>query len=266
LIQIADIVGGNMNELLTIKAEGLTIKADLTATGWNLPVQLTEQDWKNAGSFLVKVDQARQWWLGDWWKACKWGDGRQACDEIGVDYQSARNCGTVSSVFQLSRRRDKLSFSHRLEVCPITDPAMQDKFLDWCLSDGKRKTVRELREKVQSYLAMRDWSESEKARRLEVESGHTVVANLSKDFNLINWAKSDGLFAAIDRSSPWGNPFEIPGDGDRKTVCDSYAVYYPLKKSLHSKLASLRGKVLGCHCYPEQCHGDFLAELANARR
>ena len=64
------------NELLTIKAGGLTIKADLTATGWNLPEKLTEMEWRNAGCFLVTIDQARQWWLGDWWNACKWGDGK----------------------------------------------------------------------------------------------------------------------------------------------------------------------------------------------
>jgi hypothetical protein len=42
--------------------------------------------------------------------------------------------------FQISRRRENLSFSHHMEVCSIDDPAMQDKLLDWCLSDTKRKT------------------------------------------------------------------------------------------------------------------------------
>lgn len=246
-----------------MKIETALIKTSLSATGWELPSEMTEQDWKNAGSFLVQVDQARQWWLGDWWNGCQWGDGEQACSEVGVDYGVARNCGVVASKFKLSRRRDKLSFSHHSEVCPIDDPAMQDKLLDWCLSGEKRKTVRELREKVQAFLAMKDWHETEKARRFDVEAGVTVVANLQKDVNLINWAKSEGLFVAIDRSSPWGNPFEIPGDGDRDTVCESYVVYYDLKLSLHKRARSLKGKVLGCHCYPERCHGDFLAGQVN---
>jgi len=246
-----------------IKIESPQISTELMSTGWNLPTNMTEEDWKKAGSFLVQVDQARQWWLGDWWNSCKWGEGQEACADIGVDYQTARDCGFVATSFELSRRRDKLTFSHHREVCPIDDPAMQDKLLDWCLSGEKRKTVRELRDKVQAFLAMKDWHETEKSRRFDVESGITVVANLQKDINLINWAKTEGLFVAIDRSSPWGNPFEIPGDGDREQVCNSYEIYFGLKKSLHNKLGSLKGKVLGCHCYPEQCHGDFLSKKVN---
>jgi hypothetical protein len=86
---------------------------------------------------------------------------------------------------------------------------------------------------------------------------------MKTDVNLIAWAKSKGLFVLIDRKTIWGNPFAIPGDGDRKTVCESYEAYFGLKKSFHSKVKLLAGKVLGCHCYPERCHGDFLARLAN---
>ncbi len=252
-----------MNDILTVKAGDLSIAADLTATGWNLPENLTEREWKNAGCLLVTIDQARQWWLGDWSNACKWGDGKSACENIGVDYQTTKDCGMVAKAFQFSRRRENLTFSHHREVCPIDDPVMQDKFLDWCLEGEKRATVRELREKVQAYLKMSHWSDSEKSRRFDVESGIAVVANIAKDLNLINWAKLEGLFAAVDRSTQWGNPFEMPGDGDRETVCESYKVYFGLKKSLHQRLKVLEGKVLGCHCYPEMCHGDYLAEIAN---
>ena len=248
---------------LILKIESPLIKTELTSIGWNLPKEINEDDWQQAGNFLVKVDQARQWWLGDWWNACKWGDGKKACEEIGVDYQTAQDCGMVARKFQISSRNENLSFSHHKALCPIEEPAMQDKLLDWCLSGDKRKTVRELREKVQNYLTMKDWAESEKERRFDVEAGKTVVSNMKTDVNLINWAKTEGLFIQIDRGSPFGNPFEIPGDGDRKTVCESYETYFGLKKSLHRKIKSLQGKVLGCWCYPEQCHGDYLAELAN---
>jgi hypothetical protein len=253
-----------MNDLL-IRAETPAIKADLKSTGWNLPANMTEADWRIAGAFLVQVDQARQWWLGDWWNACKWGEGKDACAEIGVNPEVAKHCGVVARNFEMVRRRTILTFSHHAEVCPIDDIEMQDKLLDWCLTDDKRKTVKELREKVQAYLAMKDWHETEKTRRFDVEGGLTVVANLEKDANLINWAKTEGLYVQIDRQTAWGNPFEIPGDGDRDTVCESYEVYFKLKKSLHGKLKSLKGKVLGCHCYPERCHGNYLISLANKK-
>jgi hypothetical protein len=43
-------------------------------------------------------------------------------------------------------------------------------------------------------------------------------------------------------------------------VIDAYAYHYlPHKPSLLAKLDTLRGKVLGCWCSPEACHGDILA-------
>ncbi len=33
--------------------------------------------------------------------------------------------------------------------------------------------------------------------------------------------------------------------------------------ALREKLPELKGKILGCWCAPEACHGDILAELAN---
>lgn len=107
-----------------------------------------------------------------------------------------------------------------------------------------------------------EWSESELDRRAIVENGGTVVANMHQETDraLIHWAKTTGRFARIDRNSDWGNPFEIPSDGDRDTVCDSYEIFFPRKFSLHNRLDELKGKVLGCWCFPQRCHGDFLVE------
>jgi len=105
-----------------------------------------------------------------------------------------------------------------------------------------------------------EWSESELDRRAIVEAGGTVVANMHQDLDraLLTWARSTGRFIRIDRQSDWGNPFEMPDDGDRDTVCDSFEIFFPRKFSLHNRLDELRGKVLGCWCYPNRCHGDYL--------
>lgn len=105
-----------------------------------------------------------------------------------------------------------------------------------------------------------EWSQSELERKAIVEAGGTVVANMHQDTDraLLHWAKTTGHFARIDRNSDWGNPFEMPADGDRDTVCDSYEIFFPRKFSLHNRLDELRGKVLGCWCYPQRCHGNYL--------
>src|SRR5262245_47496389 len=102
------------------------------------------------------------------------------------------------------------------------------------------------------------WSDSEYERKELVESGQTVVANMKTDLRLIAWAKENGLYVRIDRATVWGNPFILDEDGDRSEVCDSYRVYLQYKPSLQRRYEELRGKVLGCWCYPEQCHGDVL--------
>jgi hypothetical protein len=112
-----------------------------------------------------------------------------------------------------------------------------------------------------------EWTVSELDRRGVVEAGGTVVANMHQDSDraLLTWARSTDRFLRIDRNTDWGNPFEIPGDGDRDTVCDSYELFFSRKFSLHNRLDELRGKVLGCWCYPNRCHGDYLnAALENS--
>ena len=36
-----------------------------------------------------------------------------------------------------------------------------------------------------------------------------------------------------------------------------------LDKDLKDQVAELKGKALSCWCYPDRCHCDYLAELAN---
>ena len=106
---------------------------------------------------------------------------------------------------------------------------------------------------------------SEEQRQKLVESGITVVANSKHDLDLINWAKQQKKFVFIGRGKfnlGWGNPYELT-DGGRDVACNAHIEYFKYKKSLHTKIEQLKGKVLSCYCYPKRCHGDYLAKLAN---
>ena len=105
-----------------------------------------------------------------------------------------------------------------------------------------------------------NWTEDERARRDLVEKGRTVLANLGRDHALIAWAQGRGLFERIDRGTPFGNPFRIGKDGDRAAVCEKFARFLGDHPELRRAAERLRGKVLGCHCYPFQCHGEAYAE------
>ena len=69
----------------------------------------------------------------------------------------------------------------------------------------------------------------------------------------------------IGRPGIWGNPYVIGRDGNREEVIAKYRRYLEGSPELMARLPELRGRVLGCWCTPKPCHGDILAELANAQ-
>ena len=79
----------------------------------------------------------------------------------------------------------------------------------------------------------------------------TLVVNL-------RWESYD---VYIGRPSIWGNPFEIGRDGTREEVVKKYREWIMNRPKLLAKIKKLRGKRLGCFCYPKACHGDVLVEL-----
>jgi hypothetical protein len=84
------------------------------------------------------------------------------------------------------------------------------------------------------------------------------------DTALIAWAEANDRFVKIDRTTDWGNPFEMPDDGEREEVVAKFTKFYlPHKNKLLSRISELRGKVLGCWCHPEECHGHYIAEIVN---
>lgn len=125
----------------------------------------------------------------------------------------------------------------------------------------ERAVVREATKDEKNRAAA--WRPDETKRRKEAEKGGIVVANLKTDGALVAWAKEEGRLVVIDRTTDWGNPFHLGADGDRPYVIASYAIYLTRKPSLLKQLAGLKGKVLGCWCYPEACHGEELARAAH---
>ena len=68
----------------------------------------------------------------------------------------------------------------------------------------------------------------------------------------------------IGRPSLWGNPFVIGKDGNRAQVIAKYRAWILKQPQLLKHLPELKGKRLACWCSPQACHGDVLAELADA--
>ena len=105
---------------------------------------------------------------------------------------------------------------------------------------------------------MPGWTKSERERKKLVEQGQSVLSNIKSDRNLVAWAKKLDLYVYIGRPGDWGNPYVIGDDGDRSSVIKKYRKYFSRKTDLQEKLIALHGKVLGCFCHPEPCHGNEL--------
>lgn len=64
------------------------------------------------------------------------------------------------------------------------------------------------------------------------------------------------------QSSVWANPFTV-GDHGRETALSLYEqmIRQKLAHEGTAELLALRGKVLGCWCVPQPCHGHILLKL-----
>ena len=50
---------------------------------------------------------------------------------------------------------------------------------------------------------------------------------------------------------------------DIELCVQKFKEYILSKSELMSSLHELKGKTMGCWCYPQKCHGDVLIELIN---
>jgi len=111
---------------------------------------MTFDRWVEVGRRVRAHEDASLWWLGDWLNYGRqmYGDRYQRGIELtGLEYQTLRNYAMVARRFELSRRRDKLSFQHHAEVCALASDA-QERWLDRC--EREHLTRNELRYRLRN--------------------------------------------------------------------------------------------------------------------
>jgi hypothetical protein len=98
-----------------------------------LPADLDHARWCEIGADLRRLDRAVAWWVGDWWAfgEHRYGARREITEDPGWQgpaYQTCANAAAVCRAFEISRRRETLSFSHHETVAALA-PAEQDRLL-----------------------------------------------------------------------------------------------------------------------------------------
>jgi N6-adenosine-specific RNA methylase IME4 len=163
--------------------------APMTAQSFYLlPEGIPREDFVALAKRLVAAEKHIQWALGNLWiyGERNYGDGQRLADEIGVNYKTVRNLAAVVRRFELSRRRDNLSFSHHEAVAALPAPE-QDEWLDRAERDDL--SVTKLRQAVKVQF-MKDRRAS---RELEMAEGSKAASK----------ALGKKLYGVIYADPPW---------------------------------------------------------------
>ncbi|HWN09737.1 MAG TPA: hypothetical protein VNO50_10800 [Pyrinomonadaceae bacterium] len=135
----------NQDTSIAIIPAPLQHKVQLSAVGARF-TDLTAHEWKSLWLPFRRVRKAFNFTLGDWINHGKAAYGERyalALDTTELEYQTLRNFASTCSLVTLSRRRDKLDWSHHVEVGPLS-PRDQTRFLklaeenNWSVSDLRR--------------------------------------------------------------------------------------------------------------------------------
>jgi hypothetical protein len=141
------------------------------------------QKWELIGERIFSVAESSAWWIADW---LAYGEStfqeryREGIRKTSLNYQTLRNYAWVARRFDLSRRRDNLSFGHHAEVAAL-EPPEQDFWLRKAEEHGWSRN--QLRSQVRTSLRERMVSDSPGSGGLDVddaiaEQGQPLPAEL----------------------------------------------------------------------------------------
>ena len=134
----------------------LGLRGRLLRVAWDLPADITQGEWAEAGKLLGKIEHSASWWLGDWWAfgEARYGQRKalvQSGDWDGPSMQTCADAASVCRAFEVSRRREVLSFKHHREVLGLSLHEA-DLVLSWAeepiAQTGKPRPTREVRAEV----------------------------------------------------------------------------------------------------------------------
>ena len=172
------------------------ITFDAGAPALSLPDDVTFEKWAECGEYLAHVERKCMWIIGDWWAfgEKRYGKRKALLERLAAEerrvpaYQTARDAAWVAGQYELSRRRDSLSFAHHREVAALPSPDA-DALLD--KAEANQWGHKQLRAEVCRY-------KNERQNGGSSERGDTcTVADLA------TLAEAGRRFGTIYADPPW---------------------------------------------------------------
>ena len=194
-----------------------------TFVGVEIVRQSTPQEWEAFGDLLKRVDEAKQWAIGDWLRDGKrhYGDGlyKKAAPILGVSEGALRNCKSMSEQFELSRRRDGLTWAHHSEAASIKK-LIRNADGTLALSDERdHEKIQELLAKAEKDdLSVRDLRELVRQHK-EWQREQIKLANQPEEYDVI-YADPPWEYTSGDQHT----------DETQETVLGTHYASMPLKE------------------------------------
>jgi hypothetical protein len=222
-------------------------------------LKLSKEKQDEIGMFRIQVESEQGKWLE-----------KHFPSNVRVDRKSTGSTDEpVQSISEIGINKHQSSQSRLISK----EPDLVQEAIEEIKKDNKQvvtpnavqKIVRKKKhqQKINEIVQKEEIPEVDQILIDKLKNGETIVININKNIHVLDYAKKNNKYQQIDRFSEWGNPFYLDSDGSRDEVCNAYEIYLKHKKSLHKKIPGLKGKALGCHCYPDRCHGNHLKELAD---
>ncbi len=125
------------------------------------------------------------------------------------------------------------------------------------------KRNEEMAEYADALLAIWDKKSRGTKHMIDLARKHGLKIYIFRLTTVVNIKDNLGYDVRIDRSTKWGNLYQIDEHNDRKEAIQKYKKSLLGSYQFLADLPQLQGKILGCWCKPLPCHGDVLADFCN---
>lgn len=196
-----------------------------TFIGTEIVRESTKDEWQVYGEILRRVDEAKQWAIGDWLVDGKrhYGDGlyQKAAGILGQDYNVMARYARLSAQFEFSLRKLNLSWAHHNEVISLKPIKENDK--------GKLQLSEETDyEKIQEFL------QKAEAEKLSVRDLREVVGRYkNQQTEKIRFANEPEKYSIIYADPPWEYEYVeiqvIAIENHYPTMSEQELIEYPVK-------------------------------------
>ena len=192
-----------------------------TLTGTKILRESTREEWQSYGEILRRVDEAKQWAIGDWLIDGKihYGDGlyRRAAEITGLTEGTLMNFASMSRAFQISARAENLSYRHHYEAASIKTIGTDEAGGLFLTNEADTDKIAELLEKAEK----KGWPVVELRQNVrehkELQRQHIAAANEPEKY------------AVIYADPPWQYSGDQHTHEEQETVLGDHYPSMPLR-------------------------------------